>query len=132
MEKAVAYVVTDGRLLVFTHRDVPLTVTGVQVPAGTVRPGEPPEEAVLREAREETGFGCFALRRALGTAEYAGVLRHYFELTPTAALPETWTGWERHDGTAAPTAFDFFWIPVAQGHVLAGGLGARIGEVTGY
>ena len=132
--KAVAYVVADGRLLVLTHRDVPLTVTGVQVPAGTVRDGETPAQAVLREVREETGFGCYEIHRALGLVEYPisrdeTHLRHYFHLVPTAPLPESWEAAERHDGEREPTAFDLFWIPLAQGHVLAAGLGARLAHV---
>lgn len=132
--KAVAYVVRDGRLLVFTHRDVPLTITGVQVPAGTIRDGEPPEAAVLRETCEETGLGRFTVRRALGVAEYdvgpQTHVRHFFELTPTAALPETWEAAEHHDGQREPTAFTFFWLPVGQGHVLAAGLGARLAALS--
>ncbi len=38
-------------LLVFMH-----PFSGVQLPAGTVEPNEPPEKAVLRETREETGL----------------------------------------------------------------------------
>jgi 8-oxo-dGTP pyrophosphatase MutT (NUDIX family) len=81
---------------------VPLPRTGVQVPAGTCRPGEDPRDAVLRETREETGRDCFEVRAALGTAEYR---------------------------VGAPS---FRWIPLADGHVLAAGLGARLADLTGY
>jgi len=130
VEKAYAYVVSAGRLLVFTHRDVSLLETGVQVPGGTVRPGEAPEAAVLREVREETGYETFEVRRALGTADYrVGDVthhRHFFQLAPTAPLPETWEAAERHDGLRAPTAFVLSWLPLAHGHVLAAGLGALL------
>jgi len=39
VRKVVGYVVRNGKLLVFTHDDVPIEVAGVQVPAGTVEPG---------------------------------------------------------------------------------------------
>ena len=109
---------------------MPLTVTGVQVPAGTIRDGEAPEDAVLRETREETGRDCFAVRRFLGTATYDTFRRHFYELVPTASLPEAWEAAEHHDGLREPTAFAFSWIPVSQGHVLAGGLGALLGELS--
>jgi 8-oxo-dGTP pyrophosphatase MutT (NUDIX family) len=117
-------------LLVFVHRDVSLLETGVQVPAGTCRAGEPPADAVLRETCEETGYSCFEVRRPLGIATYdvgrETHVRHFFELAPTAALPPTWEAAEEHDGLRPPTPLTFLWIPVAHGHVLAAGLGARL------
>ncbi len=57
VEKAYAYVtrfVADPcELLVFSHRS---RDAGVQVPKGTVEPGEEPKEAVVREIREESGL----------------------------------------------------------------------------
>ncbi|MFF0575569.1 NUDIX domain-containing protein [Streptosporangium saharense] len=44
-EKVLCYVVRDGRLLVFRHTDH----GGIQVPAGSIKPGERPKEAALRE-----------------------------------------------------------------------------------
>lgn len=111
-------------------------MTGVQVPAGTIRPGEAPHDAVLRETREETGRDGFEVRRPLGTAEYAVGddvhERHFYDVAPTEPLPETWDAAEHHDGTREPTAFSFLWIPLAQAHVLAAGLGARLSGLTRY
>src|SRR5690625_6103723 len=53
VRKVVGYVVREDKLLVFTHDDIPLEVTGVQVPAGTIEIDEAPEDAVLREVLEE-------------------------------------------------------------------------------
>lgn len=39
---------------------------GIQLPAGTIEPGEEPEAAALREAREETGLTAFAAVERLG------------------------------------------------------------------
>lgn len=47
VHKAVCYVVHDEHILVFTHRGVPMTVTGVQVPAGAVEVGESPERGTV-------------------------------------------------------------------------------------
>ena len=55
VHKAVACVIRDTpdglKLLVFTH-----PAGMVQVPKGGIDPGESPEEAVLRELREESGL----------------------------------------------------------------------------
>ena len=52
--RAYAYVTHEDRLLLFTHPESP--EAGIQVPAGTVDPGEEPQDAVMREARQETGI----------------------------------------------------------------------------
>lgn len=105
----------------------------MQVPAGTIRPGEEPRAAVLRETREETGYDCFAVVRDLGVVEHdagdAVHVRHFFELRPTAPLPATWTSAETHDGQRPPTAFDCFWVPLDPPPALAGGLGARLADL---
>lgn len=87
-EKVVCYVVRDGRLLVFTHDDLPLQVTGVQVPAGTVKPGEGLENAAVRELFEETGLRAHRIHY-VGTHPYdlrparnEIAVRHYFLMEP--------------------------------------------------
>ncbi|MDK1360947.1 NUDIX domain-containing protein [Arthrobacter sp. zg-Y1219] len=135
--KAVCYVVCQEHLLVFTHLDVPLEVAGVQVPAGTVRLGEAPAAAAVREVREETGLGATVVRN-LGTAAYDYsparfeiATRHFFLLT-TAARPlsERWQAGEddpEHGG--GPKRWECWWMPLSQAHVLAGGLGSMVGAL---
>ena len=60
------YIVRDGQLLVFRHADYDLEHVGIQIPAGSIRHGESPEDAALREAREETGLSQFSIARKLG------------------------------------------------------------------
>lgn len=60
--KVLCYVVRDGQLLVFRHRDYP--EAGVQVPAGTLHEGEDPAVGALRETEEETGHRGFRIVRA--------------------------------------------------------------------
>jgi 8-oxo-dGTP pyrophosphatase MutT (NUDIX family) len=73
--KVVCYIVRDGQLLVFRHADYDLEQVGLQVPAGSIRPGESPEDAALREAREETGLSQFSVVRKLGEIASGLVVR---------------------------------------------------------
>jgi 8-oxo-dGTP pyrophosphatase MutT (NUDIX family) len=136
--KVVAYIVREDRLLVFAHADDASPFdSGLQVPAGSVRPGELPEDAVLREAHEETGLDGLRIERFLGVAEFdvrpyadAVHVRHFFQLSVDAQqLPERWTGWELGDGEGAPIRFELFWIPLKQGHAVAAGQSALLGRI---
>jgi len=141
-QKVVVYVVKKDKLLVFRHIDFSYEEVGIQVPAGSIKDGERPEAAALRELKEETGYDCFQILdpRPLGVEKYDMTPyrreiqeRHFFLATPTADLPERWNSQEDHDGTLLPTRFECFWIPITAGHVLQAGQGAllyRIPEVT--
>ena len=66
VEKVTAFI-TRGvgvarELLVFAH-----PTAGIQVPAGTIEPGERAEAAVLRETLEESGLEAVRIVAALGT-----------------------------------------------------------------
>jgi len=94
--KALAYITRqhDGQtqLLVFKHRDFP--EAGVQIPAGTVEPGEPVEAALFREIREESGVTGQQVQLVRKLAEFPdpawGNVRHVFHLVATVDLPEHW------------------------------------------
>lgn len=134
--KVLAYIVRDGRLLVFRHDDYSYEEVGIQVPAGGIRPGESPEAAVLREAREETGLTHFAIVRKLGEIDYdispyrfEIQHRHVFHLELHEPTPERWRSQEDHDGAQDPTRFECFWIPLEAAHVLQSGQGALLGRL---
>ncbi len=122
-EKVVAYITHRRRLLVFTHRDFP--EAGVQVPAGTVEPGEDGATAVLREAREETGLADLALARYLGERwrDLAHVGRNevahrrFYHLRCLGEPPEAWLAMEEHpsEGDPEPIAFECTWAPLPDG-----------------
>jgi len=82
------------QVLVFEHVDYP--DAGVQVPAGSIEPGETPEEAALREAREESGVWGLRVQRCIGkfhwwhTDRREDNERHVFHLTTLQTLPERW------------------------------------------
>ncbi|TDC02241.1 NUDIX domain-containing protein [Micromonospora fluostatini] len=136
VEKVLCYIVRDGRLLVFRHTDHHDEEVGIQVPAGTIRPGETPEAAALREAREETGLRDFTVVRKLGETEYdispyrfELQHRHVILLELAEATPPRWTSQEDHDGHRPPTRFECFWIPLEAAHILQSGQGALLGRI---
>jgi len=136
-QKVLVYVVRDGKLLVFRHTDYSWEEVGIQVPAGSIRPGEAPQDAALREAREETGLSDFKVVRKLGEAEYdispyrlEIQHRHFFELELCGDAPDRWASQEDHDGQGEPTRFECFWIPLHAAHVLQSGQGALLGRLS--
>jgi 8-oxo-dGTP diphosphatase len=117
-EKVVAYITQGDQLLVFRHTEFP--EAGIQVPAGTIEPGESREDAVLREVREETGLEELTVCSFLGTADVDlaqfgrdGVHRLYFyHLEHYGRAPARWLHYERDpsDGSPAPIEFEFYWV----------------------
>jgi 8-oxo-dGTP diphosphatase len=71
---AVAYIVENGRLLMVrrSFREGTLEWAG---PSGQIEPGETPEEAVVREVREEVGLEVVVGRR-LGERVHPATDRH--------------------------------------------------------
>jgi len=136
--KVLCYVVRDDQLLVFRHLDYGYEEVGIQVPAGSIRPHETPEQAALREAQEETGCTNFVIVKKLGETEYDMTpyrfeiqRRHIFHLELADPTPPRWTSQEDHDGTQAPTRFECFWIPLETAHILQSGQGALLGHLFG-
>lgn len=133
-EKVVAYITHRRRLLVFTHRDFP--EAGVQVPAGTVEPGESGEAAVLREAREESGLADLALVRYLGERWHdlahfdrdEVAHRRFYHLRCLGDPPEAWLATEEHpsEGDPAPIVFACCWAPLPDGVPDLGDFGALL------
>jgi 8-oxo-dGTP pyrophosphatase MutT (NUDIX family) len=75
-----------GDLLLFEH-----PFAGNQIPAGTIEPGEPIDQAALREAREETGLSNFRIRQYLGSQDHTfpDNVRLVQQRTPVYARPDT-------------------------------------------
>lgn len=137
VKKAVGYVVHQGKLLVFTHDDFPMEITGVQVPAGSIVEGESPTDAVVREVGEETGL-IARIVRSLGVETYdmwpakpEVHERHFFQLELVdSEVPERWGCGEKDasDG-GQPVSWTCWWMPLRYAHVLCAGFGARLGSV---
>lgn len=115
--KVFAYITHQNKLLLFRHSDFP--EAGIQVPAGTVKPGEDLETAVLREAQEETGLIGLTLHAYLGeqvrgmedVGRHEIHHRHFYYLLCTVNPPDQWQHDEDDpsDGSSSPIRFEFFW-----------------------
>ena len=118
IQKAFAYITQENRLLVFSHVEFPQA--GIQVPAGTIEPGELASDAVLRVSAEESGLHDLRIvhelgsstfdRRPLGRNEIDQ--RHFFHLVSDGHIADNW---EHHDvsGTASgrpPLLLAFTWL----------------------
>ena len=122
LEKVLSYVIRAGangdELLVFEHAGHP--EAGMQVPAGTIEPGESAEQAAVRELREESGLSGLSI---------VGIIDQYAWQHPTtgnrhcrrviqfdagSGLPDTW----RHTATGSAEEegliFCFRWITLAE------------------
>ncbi len=114
------YITHGSRLLVVEHVN---SEAGVQLPAGTVKGGEAPEAAVMREAQEETGLDGLHFVSALGDFEHDmrefGVeeTQHawFYHLRCGEPPPDRRQHDETHGGTAAPIRFELYWVPIPDG-----------------
>jgi 8-oxo-dGTP diphosphatase len=118
--KAFAYITYQQQLLIFRHLDFP--EVGLQVPAGTVEPGEDPADAVLREAFEETGLSDLKLEGFLGlhirdmSDWHMDEInhRHFYHLSCQSHPPTLWHHEElfASDGSTEPIRFELFWVRI--------------------
>ncbi|MFD4989325.1 NUDIX domain-containing protein [Streptomyces sp. NPDC058374] len=118
-------------VLVFDH--VGLPEAGTQVPAGGIGPGEPPERAVLRETREETGLTATVVGR-LAVEEkphpQTGLPRRttFFLLHAPADAPDTWLHQVRSEGDDAELTFACRFVPLPLAGPLADHQDAWLGR----
>ena len=130
IEKAYGFVLRERaagpELLVFEHAGQP--EAGLQVPGGTVEDGEAPLTAVAREVLEESGLALSGWEAA-ATLEHAAVPGsgtpgpqrwHCFATTPATALPDAWRFAPRGSAGERELRFDYRWIALAGGELLAG------------
>jgi len=134
IQKAYGYVtrVHDGKtqVLVFQH---PIPEAGIQIPKGTVKQGETPENAVLREMKEETGLDNLSLKgliaKDLWKADEGALHERFFYHLSAPNTKEEWsfnpTGGEEENGLM----FRFFWISRVHDVQLIRGHGDYLDEI---
>lgn len=118
----VGAVITDsaGRLLMILRGHEP--GTGLwSIPGGRIEPGETPEQAVVREVREETGLEV-TCGRLLGAVELPGPAGAVFDVADYVAVPAPGTA---AGLTAGDDAADVRWVSAADAAAMQ-----ERGEVT--
>lgn len=133
--KVLIYATWRKHLLVFDEPDFP--DVDLQVPGGTMEPGESPEAAALREFVEETGLAPPATFMPLATQDYRFTKdgrqichrRHYFHAPLAGEQRQTWLHLEMTpDSGGPPIRFRFFWLSQSEagnrlGYGMQDGLG---------
>ncbi len=119
--KVYAYITHGKKLLVFDHVDFPEEAP--QVPGGTCAIDESPEDAVLREAWEETGLEGLTLNAFLGEIDFAlpsanaVYRRRFYHLVCNDAPIPRWRHYEEDpsDGSPEPILFELYWLDLPEG-----------------
>ena len=128
---------STSQVLVFEHVDFP--EAGIQVPGGSIDPGETASEAALREAWEESGLPGLRVKRYIGAfcwwyeALKEEHERHVFHLETSQPLPERW----QHTVSAGEgdkgLRFAYYWLDAAAAtHALSGDQGEYLQYISGW
>jgi len=111
------YITQNRKLLVFDHVDYP--ELNPQIPGGTIEPGESPDRAAIREAKEETGLSRIRLVRSLGDCQLnlsaygkdETIHAWFYHLEIDGHAPSRWYHSENdpHNGSD-PIRFELYWV----------------------
>lgn len=115
IKKAYGYVtrIKDGKsqVLVFRHH---IVEAGIQIPKGTVKPGEETYHAVIREIEEETGLKNFEVENLIAEDHWnnddGAIHNRYFYKINVSNVPEQWDHEPTGGGAEEGLTFHYFWI----------------------
>jgi 8-oxo-dGTP pyrophosphatase MutT (NUDIX family) len=130
-QKSFSYIIrlnqAGPELLVFDSLEEP----GLEVPKGSVQPGETPMQAAMREVEEESGLTGLALITELGVTLWQDEEQHFFLFRASGPLPDRFehvvTGQDGDRGMR----YQYGWIAVtpALGQSLVQGSNRFVREV---
>jgi putative (di)nucleoside polyphosphate hydrolase len=134
VKKACAYITRNGsQVLVF---DGP-GHDGLQIPKGTVEPGERPREAVVREIIEESGLASFGGPRHLTTDVWVRresppkrYVRSFYHV-PVHEPRDSWTHTVTGAGPEQGAEFEFSWLDLPADDAFALDLDDYLHTLTG-
>jgi 8-oxo-dGTP pyrophosphatase MutT (NUDIX family) len=115
-----------AELLLFTHLDYP--EAPIQIPGGTIEPGEQADAAASRELHEESGIASLPLIRQLGislvesTVDPDVTLRRHCYLYDGTDLPDHWVHHVTGDGEDQDLRFAYRWHAIDRDFHLSGDL----------
>jgi ADP-ribose pyrophosphatase len=86
---AIVPVAPDGRIVLVRQYRLPARRELLEIPAGSLDPGEDPETAAQRELQEETGFASYRLSRLGGFWVAPGYCTEYIHIYLAEDLHES-------------------------------------------
>ena len=105
--RAVAIVVRDGKILM--ERVFYFGREFFTVPGGGIEEGETPEQAVIRELKEECGLDGTIVRKLATIHKEDGAEEHSFEVSVTEDQ-EAITGYDPEESTENPPLKEVLWM----------------------
>lgn len=119
-QRVFTYITKRGQLLILDRADG--NYIEPQIPGGSIKPGELPESAALREAKEETGLESLELVKLLGFFEKnlldigrdETIIAWFFHLRTNEPTPPSWKHYETDPSEGVgPIELRLYWVPIS-------------------